>query len=98
METASKVTITETLSKILNRKKISNEQYNVCEVKISLGEIIKFINSQINNKSSANYSLAADFYKNFSNKLAPVLLDVFNFWGKFGTMGVTSKQEHICRI
>ena len=67
-------------------------------MKISLDEIIKFINSQINNKSPANYSLAADFYKKFSNKLAPVLLDVFNFWAKFGTMGVTSKQEHICRI
>ena len=28
---------------------------------------------------------------NFSNELAPVLLDVYDSWGKVGTMDVTSR-------
>ena len=41
METTSKTATTEFLSKILNRQKISNEQFNLCEAKIPLDEIIK---------------------------------------------------------
>ena len=36
------------VSKIHNRKKISNRQFDLCEAKISLDEIIKSINSQTN--------------------------------------------------
>ena len=32
--------------KIINRKKISNEHFNICEAEISLDEIIKSINSK----------------------------------------------------
>ena len=42
---------TEFLRKVPNRKKISNEHFNLCEAQISLDEIIKFINSETNNKS-----------------------------------------------
>ena len=35
--------------------------------------------------------LKAVFYKDFSNKLAPVLLDVYDSWGKLGTIIVTSR-------
>ena len=28
-------------------------------------------------------------FRHFSNELAPVLLGVYEFWGKFDTMGVT---------
>ena len=31
--------------KIINRKKISNEHFNICEAEISFDEIIKYINS-----------------------------------------------------
>ena len=34
---------TEFISKIPNRKKISNERFNPCEAEISLDEIIKYI-------------------------------------------------------
>ena len=37
-ETASQSAITEFLSKISSRKKISNEKFNLCTVKISLDE------------------------------------------------------------
>ena len=67
---------TEFLSNIFNRKKISNEHFNLCEVEISLDEIIKSINSETNNKSPGNDSLTAEFYKHFLDELAPVLLDV----------------------
>ena len=52
---------------------------------------IKSINSEINNKSPGNDGLTAGFYKHFSNEIAPVLLDVYDSWGKLGTMGVTSR-------
>ena len=56
-----------------------------------MNEIIKSINSQKNNKSLGSDALTAEFYKYFSNELAPVLLDVYDSWGKLGTMGVTCR-------
>ena len=44
-----------------NRKKISNEHFNLCEVEISLEEIVKFVNCEINNKSPGNDGLIAEF-------------------------------------
>ena len=89
---------TEFLSKILNRKKISNEHFNLCEAEISLDEITKSINCETNNKSPGNDSLTAEFYKHFSNELTPALLDLYDSWGKLGTMGVTSRTEIISAI
>ena len=62
---------------------------NLCETEISLYEIIKSVNSETNNKPPGNDGLKAEFYKHSSNELAPVLLDVYDSWGKFDTMGVT---------
>ena len=58
-------------------------------MKISLDEIQKSINFQRNNKPRGNSGLPAKFYIHFSNELAPVLSDVYNSWGKLGTMRVT---------
>ena len=52
-------------------------------------KIYKF--SETNNKSPGNYGLGAEFSKHFSNELTAVLLDVYDYWGKLGTMGVTSR-------
>ena len=57
------------LSKITNRKKTSNEDFKLCEAEIFLGEIIKSVNSQTNNKSPNNDGLKAVFYKHFSNAI-----------------------------
>ena len=57
METTSKAATTEFLSKIPNRKKISNEDFNLCEAETSLDEVIQSINSQTNNKSPGNDGL-----------------------------------------
>ena len=81
METASKAATTEFLRKISNWKKISNEQFILSETKTSL-EIIKFVNSQTNNKSPGNDHLTAEFYKHFFNEVAPALLDVYDSWKK----------------
>ena len=89
-ETISKNATTEFLSKIRNRKKKSNIQFNLCEAKISLDEIIESINSQTNSKFPGSNGLTAELYLHFSNKLARVLLDFYDSWGKLGTMGVTS--------
>ena len=59
-------------------------------MEIFLDEIIKSINSEINNKSPGNDGLTPKFYKDFSNELAPVLLDIYDSWRKLGTVGVTS--------
>ena len=75
---------TEFARKIPNRKKISNEHFNLCEAEVSLDEIIKSINSETNNKPPGNNDLTTEFYKHFSNELPPVLLDVYDSWGKHG--------------
>ena len=72
----SKAATTEFLSKIPSRKKISSEQSNLCEAKLYLDQITKSINSQTNNNSPGNDVPIAEFYKHFSNELAPALLDV----------------------
>ena len=43
------------------------------------------------NKLPGNDGLTAEFHKHFSNELTPVLLDVYDSWGKLDTMGVTSR-------
>ena len=52
---------TEFVRKIPNRKKISNEHFNLCEAEISLDEVIKSVNSETN-KPPGNDGLKADFY------------------------------------
>ena len=47
----SKVDITKFLSKIHNRKTISNEHFNLWEAGTSLDEVIKSVNSETSNKS-----------------------------------------------
>ena len=89
---------TEFVWRIHNRKKISNEHFNLCEAEISLDEIIKSINFETNNKPPGNDGLKAEFYKHSSNELAPVLLDVYDSWGKLDTMGVTYRTGIISAI
>ena len=89
---------TEFVWKIPNRKKISYEHFNLCEAEISLDEIIKSINSETNNKPPGNDGLTAEFYRHFSNELAPVLLGVYDSWGKLDTMGVTYRRGTISAI
>ena len=56
---------------------------------------MKSINSQTNNTSPGNDGFKAVFYKYFPNKLAPVLFDVYDSWGKPGTISVTSRTGTI---
>ena len=67
-------------------------------LRISLDEIIKSINSETNNKPPGNDGLTAEFYRHFSNELAPVLLGVYDSWGKLDTMGVTYRRGIISAI
>ena len=62
-ETTSKAATTEFLRKIPDRKKISNEDFNLYEKETSLLEVIRAINSQANNKSPGDDGLKATFYK-----------------------------------
>ena len=89
---------TEFVCKIPNRKKISNEHFNLCEAEISLDEIIKSINFETNNQPPRNNGLTAEFYKHSSNELAPAFLDVHDSWGKLDTMGVTYRTGIISVI
>ena len=68
---------TEFVCKIRNRKKKSNEYFNLCEAEISLDEIIKSINSETNNKPPGNVGHTAKFHRDFSNELAPSLLGIY---------------------
>ena len=88
---------TEFVSKTPNRKKISNEHFNLFEAETPLDEISKSINSEINIKPPGNDGLT-EFYKHFSNELAPVLWDVYDYWGRLDTMGVISRTGIISAI
>ena len=94
----SRDAINELLNKIPNSKKISMDQFNLCEAEISLDEIINAINSQRNNKSPGNDGLTAEFYKHFSNDIAPMLLDLYNSWNELGIMGTSSRTGIISVI
>ena len=59
---------------------MSNKHLNLCEAELSLDEIIKSINSETKNKPPGNDGLTAEFYRHFSNDLAPVLLGVYDSW------------------
>ena len=85
----------EFLSKILNRNKISNEDFNLCEAETSLDEFTESINSQTNNKSPGNDGLKGVFYKQFSNELGLVLLDVYGSCGKLGTISVLEQESYL---
>ena len=89
---------TEFVCKIPNRKKISNEHFNLCEAEISLDKIIKSINSEPNNKPPGNDGLTAEFYKHFSNELASVLLVVYDSWENPDGMGDTYRTGIISAI
>ena len=56
---------TEFDRKIPNRKKISNEYFNLCEAEISLNEIIKSINSE----TIINLQVMMALKQNFTNTL-----------------------------
>ena len=89
---------TEVVCKIPNRKKISNEHFDLCEAEISLDEIIKSINSETNNKPPGNVGLTAEFYRNFKRTSYNVLLGVYDSWGKLDTMSVTYRKAIISAI
>ena len=98
METIFKAPTTGFFRKIPNRKKISNEEFNLCQAETSLDAIIKSIISQINNKSLGNDGLKAVFHKYFSIELAPVLLNAYDSWRELGSISVTSRTRIISAI
>ena len=97
-EKVSKSAINELLNKIPINKKTSNEHFRLCEAEISLDEIIEAINSQQNNKCPGNDGLTAEFYKHFSNELAPILLEVYDSWKQVGIIGISSRTGIISVI
>ena len=94
-ETTFKASTIEYFSKITNRTKISNEDFNLCEKETPLDKTIKSINCQTSDKSPGNDGLKAAFYKHLLNELAPVLLDAHDSWGKLGTINITSRTQII---
>ena len=61
----------------------------------STWSFIKSIMSETNNKLPGNDGLTGEFYRHFSNELSPVLLGVYDSWGKLDTMGVTKRTGNI---
>ena len=90
----STVATTECLSKIPSRKKIFNEHFNLCEVEIYLDEIIKSINSEINNKPLGIIDgLTAEFYKHFSNKVVPFFSYFYDAWENLASWVLLIEQK-----
>ena len=80
---------TEFVCKFPDWNKISNEHFINNE---------HSINSETNNKPPGNDGLTGGFNRHFSNELAPVLLGVYDSWGKLDTMGVTYRKGIISAI
>ena len=97
-EEISQPAINELLNKIPINKKISNEYFKLCETELSIGEVLNAINSQKNNKSPGNDGITAEFYKHFSNEMAPILLEIYNSWKQLGTIGISSRTGIISVI
>ena len=97
-ENISQPAINILLNKIPTNKKISNEHFQLCETGLSLEEVLNAINSQKNNKSPGNDGITAEFYKHFSNEMAPILLEVFSCWKQIGTIGISSRTGIISVI
>ena len=97
-EKISQPAINELLNKIPINKKISNEHFKLCETALSIVEVLNAINSQKNNKSPGNDGITAEFYKHFSNEMAPILLEVYNSWKQIGTIGISSRTGIISVI
>ena len=94
----SKSATNKLLNKIPLKKKISKEHFFLCEVEISLDEIIKAINAQKNSKSPGNDGLTAEFYKHFTNELALILVEVYDYWKQLGIIGISFKTSIILVI
>ena len=97
-EKISQLAINEPLNKIPTNKNISNEHFRLCEVEISLDVVVNAINSQKKKKSLGNDGLRAEFYKHFSNELAPILLEVYNSWKQLGIIAISSRTGIITVI
>ena len=97
-EKISQPAINELLNKIPINKKISNKHFKLCETALSIVEVLNAINSQKNNKPPGNDGITAEFYKHFSNEVAPILLDVYNSWKQIGTIGISSRTGIISVI
>ena len=55
----------------------------------------KLYTKDTTSKAATTDGLKEVFYKHFSNELAPVLLNVYDSWGKLGTMDITSRTRII---
>ena len=99
----SRTAIAELLSKISNKKKISNKQFHRCQAKIFLEKVTKSINSQANMKSSGNDSLTTNFITTFQMNYSLTFINnilsnnayIYQSWENFGTFGVTSRTRVI---
>ena len=94
----SKSATNKLLNKIPLKKKISKEHFFLCEAEISLDEIIKAINAQKNSKSPGNDGLTTEFYKHFTNELALILVEVYDYWKQLGIIGISFKTSIILVI
>ena len=102
----SKAAIAELLSKISNKKKISNKQFHHCEANIFLEKVTKSINSQTNMKSSGKDSLTRNFITTFQMNYSLTFINnilsnnayIYQSWENLGTMGVSSRTGVISAI
>ena len=67
-ETNPKAATTKCLAKIPNREEILNEQFSLCEIKMSLDQIIKSIKTRAI-ESPRNNCLKLEFNKYFSHEI-----------------------------
>ena len=82
----------------LNLPQLTIEQNNTLDSPLQLTEIINSINSMQSGKSPGIDGYPADFYKKFSNQLAPLLLEMYEDSLQRGSLPPTLTQASISLI
>ena len=79
----------------LSTKTLTNEQYDLCENKISETDLFDFMKSIKNNKTPGNNGLTKEFYKTFWDELKTPLIESVNQVSHTKILSISQRQTVI---
>ena len=84
--------------KNINIPKLTDDERNVCEGKLTKMEIWNALNPMRNNKSPGNDGLSKEFYAHFFEEIHSYLLDALNLSFTHGQLSNSQRQAMITLI
>ena len=83
---------------LLKQKQISKSEKEYCERGMTEEEVRKAIRTMANRKSAGPDLIPAEFYRNFENEIAPILVGVFKEMHQDGELSTSFRQGDIALI